>query len=309
MINSEILENYVKELKSQNKKIAKVVRELDSYFFNFLKMAVEYVFSLYEDKDMHFTIEPCGDFYNNTFHLQISPITYLVVCHVKRQELQHYLSKQALFEKYKNKYLSRFITDYEKPNFPTNEEIANIIHRFMGNFIELPNRSFCKYGTIRYGLENSFQVKIVVGYKYEDDTYVFTDNNKTVEIDFKKVQDNIKNKEKQTNKGFSKVCALLKSFETELLCAEKIYDVLIHKHYFVEELVYNIPNDILMEKNDTKLVANTLDYIAKINPYKLVKLNDEKLIDKARISYYKVFIKRMKLFNQVGTCVLLNIFE
>lgn len=309
MINNEFIEKYVKELKSQNKQVAKVVKELDDYFFNFLKMSLEYVFTLYEDKDISFSIEPCGDYYNNTYHLNLSPITYLVTYNVKRQDMQEYLNNKILKERYTTKYLQKIIGNTPAPNLPTNSEIATRIYKFMDRFIDLDNKSFCKFGTIRYGLERSYNVKIVVAYKFEDGSYVFTDNNKYIEIDFQKVQKNIKSKEKETKKGFSKLCALFKSFETELLCAQKISEVNFQRNYFVEELLYNLPNDIFLENDVSLQIGQAIKYLTRMNLYKLKRLDDEPLTDRVRINYYKNFIKHMKLFNEIGTSIILQIFE
>lgn len=309
MINLDYLEKYNKELKSQNKNVAKVVKELDNYFFGFLKMAIEYVYTLYEDKNIDFSIEPCGDYYNNTYNLNISPISYLVVYNVKRKDMQTYLNNKILKEKYTSKKLKSIIGAVPEPAFPTNDEIATRIYRFMDRFIDLDNKSFCAFGTIRYGLEKAYQVKIVVAYKYEDGTYVFTDNNKVIEIDLNKIHENIRKKDKQTGKEYTKVCALFKSFETELLCANKIEDVLMLKNYFVEQILYNVPDELFMEKDLSVKIDKIIKYLKFANVYKFKNLDDSLITDKARISYIKKFIKRMSVFNNIGTSILLNIFN
>lgn len=309
MINEALFDKYVKEFKSQNREIAKYVKEFDEYFFNFLKMAVEYVYTLYEGQGVDFSIEPCGDYFNSTYNLNMSPISYLVVYHVKRADIETYLNNKIIKNKYSSKIFNNIIVNTAVPNVPTNDEVAKQIFKFMNRFVDIASASYCNFGTIKYALEQAFTVKVVVAYKYEDGTYVFTDNNKPVVIDFNKVQENIKNKNKETKKEYTKICALFKSFETELLCADKISDILFHKNYFVEELLYNVPNELFEEKNNALKVENIIKHLIRKNLYKLVKLDGEPLTDKARIKFYRTFIKRLELFNNIGTIIINNIFN
>lgn len=309
MINKELLDKYTKEIKKQNKEVAKVIKEIDNYFFGIIKMGLEYICTTMNNDDYNFSIEPCGDYYNNTYYLNLMPVNYLIVYHVKRATVENYLTNKMLQEKYNAKIYNKLIGNTNLPGFPTNEDIALRLYKFIDKFIDLNNKSFCKFGTIRYGLEDAYQVKIAVAYKYEDGTYIFTDNNKTITIDFTLVQENLKKKEKETKKSFNEVCALFKGFESELLCHQKIEDILFLKNYFVEELLYNVPSELFLEKDLAVKIDNIVKYLKFINVYKLKMLDDNLLKDKARIKFYKLFIKRLNLFNDIGTSLLLNIFN
>ena len=271
-----------------------LVEKLDSINNEVMQLIDNSLFEIqatYSNK-LKMRLETYGDYFVNTFNQQISPLTYVVLLKEDKGTAKskiYYSNKKSLFKR--NKLLTNSTVSIQ----PSNYELANLLTNSLNTKMGDSAKLFTKFGTIRITYKG-FNIKIIVGYEYEKGECEFTDNSRTQTLYLDKAKKNLQTKMKQTNYTYCDICRLLKTFELEMLLANKTIRYFSLSTMFVETIIYNVPNEILKSEDIFDSYVKTMNYLelAKLSDFKY--LDDSIIKDEVYLKNIRTFILKMKYF-------------
>jgi hypothetical protein len=231
-----------------------------------------------------------GDHMLNTNLANNSPLVVFVG--LRKTKDQILLNQQA---KNANKRMQKYLA----PNVTiTDEQLAMLLFYALQANLQPTDKLFINKNIIMLNLENTIKVKLIVGY-YFNQTFYYDYLGSFHQENLLKLIEAFDNKEQQTNQFYNLV-RILKSMELELLelgyIKQKTFDTL----YFVEHLIFNIPNTLLQKNSIYDVFIGAINYLknANLNEFKLAGSNDPMFDNASKYSTAKAkyFIKIIELF-------------
>lgn len=246
----------------------------------------------------------------NTNFADYEPLNFYIVFNSTREVLNYDLAtieknnKKKKKKKPKQSILSKILgtNDSVLENSPktTATDLGYLIMNELRDYISTEDRVFALNGTVKLKLkEDKIIANIIMAYKFDNDNlyhisypYVFT-------INLNSYIENMLKKDIETKGRFSLFCKIVKFFEIELVYMDKTDSVYCFKNGFVENLFFNIPNNLFVKNNNTTLL-NIINFLklANLNKFVLADGTNAQLFDNAdyTVNDAKNFVKKIIYF-------------
>ena len=232
-----------------------------------------------------------GDHVLNTNMLNFSPLVIFVSLKQKKEDIITYKKSQNL-----SKTAQQFLT---KTNVITAELIAQALFESLQLELTKQDKIYIANNIIIVNVGGKIKLRIVVGYQFEEQfEYEYLGKYYTENI----LQlFSLYDKKDEDCGYFYDFVRVLKSIELDLfqnnVVKEKSYDIL----YFVENLVYNIPSNLLKSEDFHNAFINGLNYLKNANIKDFILPNGSKMFNEEKNSQYSflkaiTFIKRIIYF-------------
>lgn len=290
LLNSKQLNEINKLILLKNEDLSEIIEAGYTEMLGVLDNALEELKKLYSIS-LKLTLETTGDYTINTNNQIMSPITFIIKYKSDKTFVQNNLYPQKNSSRQNIDVVGDTAIITQPTSYALAEDLADIIQ----DTIEGEVRTFAKYGTIRLTYEK-LNIKIMFVYDIGHGDYVFTDNGQFNLMKYDKAVLNINKKIKDTNYNFCDICRLFKTFELELFLTKKTSRYFSLSYYFIETLVYNIPNQILQAEDIFDSYVKCVNYLNVFDIKKMVYLDDTKIDDEILLKNYKRFISKIKYF-------------
>lgn len=294
-MDNELINSCFDVIKQNNDNTAsKQVKVYNDFFETMQDIANEYFGDL---NSGYLSIFPCGDLLTNTLS-ENSLVEFYVIYQTDRDNVNFAVVNEKINRKGKKRIstYSRIMGSAKKEGVLQAEEVAERISYHLKSKVGNIETIFQRRNQIMIKLYNQVIVKITVCYDLNEEYLKVRRVNKWLNIDPVKYLSNIDEKNKHTKDNFSKIVRLFKAMELELILAGES-ELLIGKNFFVENLLYNVPNEFFQGEDYEQIVNQVLIYLKNKN------LNDFVLTDGTGpmfydFSYYtknyaKQFIKKI----------------
>jgi len=283
MLESNVLEGldkFIEEDKSQ--KSSSVL----------LKKITEYLSQISSEK-ITFEAEFLGDFVLKSNFNILSNCYIKINCKAKENDIYYSNpTNKSTFRKFKEKILE------DKRLIPTLNEVVLYLERLLKT--EFDAKTFVKNNYLSIEYKN---VKYVVFADYNIDKF-FVLFKKKFNINLEELHKNLLLKNKETNGNFFKTVKFCKAVEGELMLKNYRFERFINVPYSYENIIFNVPNNLLNEKNVYYNYLNAITYLINSNEEEFAQADNEKLINKYGFNFipslskrsYKNFIANNKFF-------------
>ena len=207
-----------------------------------------------------------GDHMLNTNIGTTSPLIIFVSLKADKQQILTYKKSRNMSKKVKH-----FINTQE---VVTDEVLAALLFNSLVEQFDSQTKLFNSKNVILVNLENFLKVKIIIGYNFEGNFEYQYLNNYYSENFLALIE--AFDKKEETTKNFFDLVRVFKSIELEMLhlgiTKQKSYD----KLNFVENLIYNVPGELIIDENFNNAFLKTLNYLknAELNTFKLADKNE-----------------------------------
>lgn len=147
-------------------------------------------------------------------------------------------------------------------------------------------------------------VIIYVGYKfYDNDMIEFSKLGYKMKENIEQTNNNILQKNVDTNGNYLVLCKLFKMLELELVLKEESNVYLSKKSIFIESILYNVPNVFFQGDDFGKIFSDIVNYIKQLDVENVYTIDNskQKLFTKNGYyakSYYASFIKKIVYINE-----------
>lgn len=227
--------------------------------------------SLEQIKDTAFTdlnsgklsIMPVGDFLNHSNYGN-TIVEFLVIYQTDRDNINFSVVAQKTTKKGKTKVSTyqQIMGSAVNKGVMQAEQVAERFAFYLKTTCPNISKIYFKRNQIMIRLTNNVVVKITVCYDFgaNNGDLVCRRVNVWYNLNPVKFTENIEQKNRQTNNNYLKVVKLFKAFELELIIAKQS-ELLIGRNSFVENFIYNVPNEIFSEPNDIVMVQNVITYL------------------------------------------------
>ena len=294
-MDKELLEDCFDVIKQNNESIASTQMKVYDDIYNEMQNITQENFS--DLNNGYLSVFPCGDYLTNTL-CENSLVEFFVIYQTDKENVNFAVVNERITRKGKKRVstYSKIMSSATNPNVLQAEDVAERIAFQLKNRLKNMQTIFQRRNQIMLKLYNQTIVKITVCYDLGTNHLKVRRVNKWLEIDPIRYLSNVDKKNEQTNGNFSRFVSLFKAMEIELLIANES-QLFIGKNFFVENLLYNVPNEFFMLENDNDIINQILIYLKNKN------LDSFELIDETGkmfddYSYYtknyaKQFIKKI----------------
>ena len=212
-----------------------------------------------------------GDHMLNTNILNSSPLVVFVSIKQNKEDV-------LLFRKSKNlsKKMQKFVTPALNV---TDEFLATHLFYALQAQLDTSEKIFLSKNVIMLNLNNTIKIKIIVGY-YFNQIFEYEYLGSLYEENLLNLIEAFDQKEKETSYFYTLV-RILKSMELEVYDLGFIKQKTFDTFYFIENLVYNIPNELLSGSDIYDVFIKAINYL------KNAKLNEFKLASKEQLMFTK----------------------
>lgn len=221
------------------------LEQCDKTIIDGLKLIIDTNF--YRMKEGELSVVSCGDFAYDSIS-QLSLLEYYIVYHTNPE----YIDRTCVFRDEKTN--KKRMTTYEKitmsSNLNTNsylqaEDIAKKVAEELKRIISPSQKLYQKRNQMMLKMNDETYAKITVCYDFDDENenYLVRRVSAWNNINLIKLKENIEKKNTETNGQYLRVVRLLKALEIELI-AQEISNLHIGRNLFVENFIYNVPNDL-----------------------------------------------------------------
>lgn len=239
------------------------------------------------------SVVPVGDFMTRTLY-ENSMVEFLVVYQTLRENIDFSVVAQKVNRKGKVK-----VSTYQKiMGGATNKGIMQaeqVAERFGAQLrVQMPaiQKLYTKRNQIMIRFADNKMAKITVCYKFDvENDLVCRRINAWYKLNSAKFMQNLELKNKQTRKRFVEVVKLFKALEIELIIADES-SLIIGKNGFIENYLYNIPNDLFLEKDKFVMIKNIITYMKNKNPKDFVLADETDLMFNEKSLYLKKHAKQ-----------------
>ena len=235
---------------------------------------------------------PFGDYISDTI-CDTSIVDFYVVYRTKRENVNF----AVVYEKQTKK--GKRVSTYQSivggatvKNVMQAEDVAKRISYFLEQSVAC-SQMYQRRNEIVFNLSNDLTARITVCYDFELKNGDFRQRkvNRWININPTKYLSKIEEKNEQTNNNYSKFVMLFKALEIELIILEKS-QLLISKNGFVENLLYNVPNELFIGTN-MQVLNQILNYLKlkNLDNYELIS-ETGKMFNKQDLIYSKNYAKQ-----------------
>jgi len=232
-----------------------------------------------------------GDHVLNTNILNFSPLVIFVSLKQKKEDIISYKKSQNL-----SKTAQQFLT---KTSVITAELIAQALFESLQIELTKQDKIYIANNILVVNISGKIKLKIIVGYQFEEQfEYEYLGKYYTENIlELFSLYD----KKDEECGYFYDFVRILKSMELELfqnnIVKDKYFDIL----YFVENLVYNIPSNLLKTEDFYTAFINGVNYLKNADIKEFLLPNGTRMFNEEKNSQYSllkaiIFIKRMTIF-------------
>ena len=220
-------------------------------------------------QEQNVSIIPYGCFALKNNYQFLEPMEFYVVMPASTQILER--ERQQKIEQTKKKKESvkniyaNIIGDSKNKSM-TAIDVAGIIMRELQNYLDESDKIYYKNNVVfvKFDLdeETSVTINIFVGYDFDN-----SGNIELTKLGYKLTENplmilkQIQQKNLETNGNYLLLCKLIKMLELELVLAEKSNVYLSNKTLFVENVLYNVPNQFYNTNDFFFLFKNIVNYL------------------------------------------------
>lgn len=252
--------------------ILNVIEDKEKENFDKFMTAYENMYaSLEQIKDTAFTdlnsgklsIMPVGDFLNHSNYGN-TIVEFLVIYQTDKDNINFSVVAQKTTKKGKTKVSTyqQIMGSAVNKGVMQAEQVAERFAFYLKTTCPNIYKIYFQRNQIMIRLTNNVVVKITVCYDFgaNNGDLVCRRVNVWYNLNPVKFTENIERKNSQTNNNYLKIVKLFKAFELELIIAKQS-ELLIGRNSFVENFIYNVPNEIFCEPNDLVMVQNVITYL------------------------------------------------
>lgn len=233
-------------------------------------------------------VMPYGDFIAGT-HYDASLVEFLIIYQTSKENVDFSVVAQKVTKKGKVKVSTyqQIMGGATNKGIIQAEQVAERFAYYLKNQVASIEKIYFKRNEIMLRFSNEVLAKITICYNFDqlNNDLVCRRVNTWYTFNAINYLDKIQEKNKATKNNFLRIVKLFKALELELLIAQES-QLYIGKNQFVENFVYNVPNQIFMEANDEILVQNVITYLLnkKHKNFMLVDGSDKMFNEKSLYS-------------------------
>lgn len=233
-------------------------------------------------------VMPYGDFIAGT-HYDASLVEFLIIYQTSKENVDFSVVAQKVTKKGKVKVSTyqQIMGGATNKGIIQAEQVAERFAYYLKNQVASIDKIYFKRNEIMLRFSNEVLAKITICYNFDqlNNDLVCRRVNTWYTFNAINYLDKIQEKNEATKNNFLRIIKLFKALELELLIAQES-QLYIGKNQFVENFVYNIPNQIFMEANDEVLVQNVITYLLnkKHKNFMLVDGSDKMFNEKSLYS-------------------------
>ncbi len=277
------IDNFVKNPQKNDAEFDLVLEKLNEFLSPFFNEIVQE-----NNNAIFFDLKLVGDEYLGTNFDYLNAVNIMIETYYANMEDLSYSQNRE-----KKGEIGKLLVDtfnYNKSLLPTTETLINLLFKYCtlkGQNLKLYRRKNCIY--IRF-LDYKFSLFFVE--KKPNTSYLtFTIRGKKYNFDFNLMNKNLIEKNKQTNGNFFNLIRFYKIIENELTLINKLKICASRNLYFYENLLYNLPNELLNDNYIYDIFLKSYNYLL-IN-FKEKKLNEfiDSSLDKLICDDYELFAK------------------
>jgi hypothetical protein len=156
----------------------------------------------------------------------------------------------------------------------TDEVLAQMLFEALTQQFDAKTKLYNTKNIIVINLENMLKIKVIVGYNFEG-SFEYQYLNNYYSENLLALIEAFDKKEATTNNFFDLV-RVFKSIELELLHLDIIKQKSYDKLNFIENIVYNVPNELLIDTDFSRAFLKSLNYLknADFSNFKLASKNE-----------------------------------
>lgn len=208
-------------------------------------------------------VMPYGDFIAGT-HYDNSLVEFLIIYQTSRENIDLSIVAQKVTKKGKVKVSTyqQIMGGATNKGIIQAEQVAERFAYYIKNQIASIDKIYFTRNEIRIRFSNNMLAKIIVCYDFNqpDNNLVCRRINTWYTFNAINYLEKIQEKNEITKNNFLRIVKLFKVLELELLIAQES-QLYIGRNQFVENFVYNVPDQIFMEANDEILIQNVMTYL------------------------------------------------
>ena len=244
------------------------------------------------------TVFPFGDYISNTGY-ENSQIEFYIIYKTDRENINLAVTSQKVTKKGKVKVSTyqQIMGGATNKGIMQAEQVAERFDAYLRAQMPSIAKIYTKRNQIMIRFAQNVVAKITICYDFGNEDFLCRRVNTWVNVNPTKYLDNIDKKNEQTKQNFGKVVKLFKALELELLLAEET-ELYIGKNGFVENYLYNIPNNLFLENNNYVMIQNIITYMLnkKPNNFMLADETDLMFNDKSlySIKLAKQFVNKIR---------------
>lgn len=232
-----------------------------------------------------------GDHVLQTNFQTISPLVVFVSLKQKRKDILAYKQMQKLKRRAKKLFAPISVI--------TDELVAGLLFTELQNYLETKDKLYVSKNVIMVNIVNHIKIKIIVGYNF-DGSFEYEYIGKQYKENFLEFLEKMDKKDAQT-KHFFDMIRILKSMEIELFNLGYLKDKYFDAYNFVENLVYNVPNELLSDDSFYEAFLKTINYLKNADLTKFVQTDNTPMFEHSKNARYdlikaKYFIKAILYF-------------
>ena len=292
----EFINNFVEKRNVLDEKnFDLVLKKLDDFFRSFFCEIIEE-----NQGEVEFNLKLIGDYFLKT-NYDFCDSSTIMVEYVVNYENYFLSEKRAQ----KNDFGKLLFDSFNGKNlYPTSENILTRLYNHL--LLNLQNIKVFKRNNgiaLRF-LDYNFFIFIFVKTTQEKN-YNFLIKGKEYSFNFDLMHENLLKKNEQTKGNFFKLIKFYKIIERELFLLNKLKNPNTKTLYFYENILYNIPNEMLMENfifdsflNSFAYLSEHKDELKNASNQSLFVENEYKLFAKYYVTKYdiKMLLKQCKIF-------------
>lgn len=272
-----------------------------------------------EDKfaNQNAIVVPIGSYAIKNNYQVLEPMEFLCVLKSDREILnkEKIQAKTQNNKKKKSKTLKQIYESIlnnnteEKTSFDCAQTICTELKKYIGEEDSVYYKNNVVF--LKFNLKDDIKISIIiyVGYDFDNDgTIEYTKlGYKFAEKPFQTIE-LLSRKNKHTNGNFLLFCKLIKMLELELILANQSNIYLSKKTFFVENLLYNIPDKFFETEDFCEIFKNVVNYLnqCEIENIYFPGTNEEMFgVDKyyANSNYYSFLKKLNYLYENTDTLI------
>ena len=171
-------------------------------------------------------------------------------------------------------------------------DVAKIITTQLQKYLNSDDRAFFKNNVVFIKLhideKTDISAVVYIGYQFENNEIEFSKFGYKTKEDITQTMASIMQKNNETNGNFLLLCKLIKMLELELVLNQDSNVYLSKKSIFVENLLYNIPNEFFDGNDYSKMFTNVTNYLkhADSQNFYIAGNPEQKMFDK--YGYYSI---------------------
>lgn len=318
----ELLFDITKQFDNQFSSLA------DSCFNEVKRALTEIVENYIENKSAY--VVPYGVYYAKNNYQLVEPMEFFVVLPSDRESVEKI--EQVQIKKFQKNKKRRTIKDiYESlavntvydDNGNTNnltafdaaKTIMNQFQKYLNEEDKVYNKRNVVFLKLHIDEEIDLPAIIYVGYKFNDlenqNIISFSKLGYKMNEDINQTNINILEKNKETDGNYLVLCKLFKMLELELILTEESNIYLSKKSIFMESLLYNVPNELFINNDFSKMISDVVNFIklSDISAFYAIDNPNNPLFTKNGYysnNYYSSIVKKLVYINQYANDMMDN---